>query len=409
MTFARVAKVLAALFVGAALWWARPPEPPARIAFLALPGASSDVFPAGGRLSSPGAIEGPASAIEGAAFWRRLLAAAADDGRDPLDLAPLWSAEAGAIGAFAVPARLFVPSERQGAVEGTFLGGSTGVGVRKADLSSGRLPVPYDRSLEILASASTQMRPGDWSDWIPLRPRAAAVEGGAGLLGEFQFARVTEDEFFLTPVYRTPAPERIGSPFLRGLHRDVRPIVVEHTFHRAARLAESWPEQFRRHGRGALIFFDTVAEDAASVFAPDSVPSAIVDRLHDAISTDLAILRRSVGDHGLVVVVGGPASSRGGGKDPWYAIVEGGEGLYAGGSVVSAPLRFEATRVLVRYLAGVELEDEERPLLPKEIALQYPIPVTMAALADAPEPSPPEESWSASSIELLRGALGLGG
>ena len=409
MTFARLAKLLAVLLVAAALWRARPPAPPARVAVLALPGAAMDVLAARGGPQRVGEIRVPASTT-GSAFWRRLLAVGDDGGRDAAELVSLWSGEPAAVRALAVPARLFADPERAAVVESAFLGSSSGVIVEAADITAGRLPAPYDRSVDAVATAVATLGREEWSEWIPVHGPTGAEPSVAAPAAEFQFARFTDTAYFFSPAYIVAGSvETVGTPFLRGLDRELRPLVATHVIALAARRLGSSRDLFRASADARpVVVFDSVAEDATAVFAPDSTPAAVLDRVRDAIVAELATLRGAVGPDGLVVVVGGPSTARQAGTAPWYAVVEGRDGKHEGDAGARFPLDFEGARALVRYVAGISLDTREKSLLPADFVSRFPIRATVARATNPARPGPPQQKWLPSTLESVRGALGTG-
>ncbi|MFN2426918.1 MAG: hypothetical protein ABR587_10790, partial [Candidatus Binatia bacterium] len=86
MTFARLAKLLAVMLVVAALWHARVPAAPARVAILALPGAAMELLPTTG--VRPGVIT-TTSKTNGTAFWRGLLSVHDDEEGNPARSQPI--------------------------------------------------------------------------------------------------------------------------------------------------------------------------------------------------------------------------------------------------------------------------------------------------------------------------------
>jgi len=408
MTFARLAKLLAVLLVAAALWRAREPSAPARVVVLALPGAAMDILAAGGGRLHPAEIRIP-EATAGVTFWRRLLAAADDGTRDPMDLPSLWSGETAAMRSLAVPARLFGDADRAAEVEGAFLGGSSGTVVDADDITSGRLPVPYDRAIdEVVASAATLKR-DEWSEWLSVRGSAGKPADDASPSAEFQFARLTDTTYFFSPAYADRDLNAVSSPFLRGLDREMRTLVAAHVLGLAARRLAPSGDLFRSASdTRPVVVFDSVAEDVGAVFAPDSTPSALLEQARVAVAARIATLRAAVGAGGLVLIFGGPSTTRQDAGVPWYAIVEGGDSTLPDESGTSSPLDFDAARVLIRYVAGVSLDERDKALLPVDVARRYPVRARVASAATPASAPAPGREWSTTAIESVRGAIGGG-
>ncbi|MFN2376342.1 MAG: hypothetical protein ABR538_07375, partial [Candidatus Binatia bacterium] len=359
MTFARLAKLVAVLLVAAALWRARPPEAPSRVVVLALPGASIDMVVTTGPAQPAGAVRVP-EGDSGAAFWRSLFSDEAGDGARAPELGAPWSDARPDSRVVALPARLFQAPTAAADPETAFVGGSSGVSVEAADITSGRLPGPYDRAVDAVSAAAATLGREQWSDWIevPAAPGTVAVPGAP--VAVFQFARFSDTAYFFSPAYLEPSTEAADKPFLRGLDRELRPLVAEHVLALSRRRMEPVRELFPETGVGrAVLVFDSVAEDAASVFAPDSTPSALLDRVQEELTGLVKRLQEQVGPGGLVVVVGGPSTSRRPAASAWYRLLSGGPGAGPVGEDLQPTLDVEGARALVRYLGGAVLTPAE--------------------------------------------------
>ena len=438
MNFARLAKLLAVLLVGIALWRARPPAAPAHVIVLALPGASMDLAVTGAARDAAVSFGGPIlvpPATSGAAFWRRIVAA--DAPADVVELVPMWSGTKAPVRAIAAPARLFGAQKSAVSAESAFLGSSAGAIVEAADITSGRLPAPYDRAADAISSAAATLRREEWSEWIrveplppapqviPAVPVAAAREPLAAAAGnrfaapahaasaaketapaaQFQFARATDTSYFFSPAYIIGADGTIGTPFLRGIDRDLRPLIAAHVIALSRRRLDASRTLLAPQGDLRPVFvFDSIGEDATSVFRPDSTPGATLDQVRDAIVAELAVLRRAVGADGLLVVIGGPPTSRETGTPAWFRIIAASGG--SGGDPETTTLEFDAARALIRYVAGLSLDRSEKALVPAALTGRFPIRATAPKPAADSEPDPPEQHWSVEALESVPGAVG---
>ncbi len=403
MTFARLAKLLAVLLVAIALWRARPPAPPAHVVVLALPGATMDLLAPGG--GSGGSIRLP-KPTSGAAFWRRLLAFDDDESGEPADMTPLWSDQRGAIRALSVPAHLFGPLDAAAVVEQAFVGSSGGAIVEAVDITSGRLPYPHDRAAAAVAITAAALRREEWSDWIDVEPPPGSATPTA--VAQFQFVRFSDSAYFFSPAYAASTSATVASPFLRGVDRELRPIVAAHLIALSRRRLEPSRTLFAQGSdRGAVVVFDGVAEDTTAVFTPDSTPAAVREEVRDAIAAEVAALRAAVGSDGLVVVVGGPSTVREPSSEGWYRLLTGAD---AGGPGPDAgsPLDFEAARALVLYATAVSLGAAEKSLVPAALTSRFPIRATVARLPAAARPGAPHSAWSTATLDSVPGAVGGG-
>lgn len=408
MTFARLAKLLAVFLVAAALWRVRPPEAPSRVVVLALPGASVDMVATVGQAPPAGAVRLP-EGDSGAAFWRFLLSDEAVDGARAPDLGTPWSSASPGSRVVAVPARLFRAPDAGADHEAAFFGGSSGVTVDAADITSGRLPGPYDRALDAVSAAAATLGREQWSDWIEVPAAAGTVPAPGAPVAVFQFARVSDTDYFFSPAYLEPSSEAAGTPFLRGLDRGLRPVVVEHVLALSRRRLEPVRELFPAAGSGrAALVFGTVAEDAASVFAPDSAPSALLDRVQEELTGLVRKLQEQVGAGGLVVVVGGPSTSRRLAESAWYRLFAGGAGEGPVGEDLHPTLDLQGARALVRYLGGAVLTPAERALLPQALPTRFPVRPFASRTAASSPPREPRHAWSVATLESVRGALDAG-
>ncbi len=396
MTFARLTKLLAILLVALAVWQMRAPARAVRVVVMALPGAESDVLgPVGGDLRSGEIRSGSIST--GSAWWRRLF------GRDEAaDTGLAWDGEDRGVRLLAVPARLLPAAEQDEVVERGFLGSSSGSVVEAADVTGGRLPAPYDRVIDAVAAAAGNLPRDQWSDWMVI----ASGEAGGAAAAEFQFVHYDDGAYFFTPAYRSGDDRVVGAPFLRGLERPLRPLVSTHVIDLARRRFAPARGVFREDSdSSALVVFQNAVEAVTDVFAPDSVPALVMERAGDAIASDLAMLREAVGRDGLVLVVGGPPTTRQPVGKPWYRIVEGGGSVKAAQAPPVIPIEFEQARALVRYVTGLALDASEKALLPAELVARFPIVATAAASRGRPDELAPAESWSREAIESVPGAI----
>jgi hypothetical protein len=167
VTFARFARLLAVVLVAFALWRMRPPAEPPRVAVVALPGATQELVFTEPAREGEGAIRLPPG-TSGASFWRHLVAVADGDGADASASPPLWTGDRAPVRVDGAPARLFLDRVRQDADAAFFLGSSSGAVVEADDITSGRLPFPYDRTVDAVAAAVESLGRDQWSEWIPV-------------------------------------------------------------------------------------------------------------------------------------------------------------------------------------------------------------------------------------------------
>ena len=401
MTFARFARLLALVLVAFALWRMRPPAEPPRVAMLALPGASQElVFGAAAR-DGAGEIRLPAE-TSGASFWQHLVAVADGDGSDASPRPPLWSGERAAMRVAGAPARLFADRIRQDVEGAFFLGSSSGVVVEAADITAGRLPFPYDRSVDAVAAAVASLGRDHWSEWIPVPPTPGAAPNAAPPAAEFQLARYTDTTYYLSPAYVSGRGDVVGDAFLRGLDRELRPTVATHVVELARRRSVAKRELFPKGGDQRPVFvFEDVAEDATRVFAPDSLPSAVADEVRAVVADALAAVRESVGKDGIVFVVGGPPSTRQAGVPAWYRMMRGS----GGDGETGGALDLASASSFVRYLAGIAIDADEKSRLPVELARRYPVRATVSHVVVADVDEPPSQQWTAAALESVPGAV----
>jgi hypothetical protein len=401
MTFARFARLLAVVLVAFALWRMRPPAEPPRVAVLALPGASQDLVFADASRDGEGAIRLPAG-TSGASFWRHLVAVDDGDGADASPKPPLWTSERAPVRVDGAPARLFVDRVQQD-VDGTyFLGSSAGAVVEAADITSGRLPFPYDRAVDAVAAAVGSLGLDQWSEWIPVPPAPGVAPNAAAPAAEFQLARHTDTTYYLSPAYVAGRSDIVGDAFLRGLDRELRPVIAMHVVGLAQRRTSARRGLFQPGGEQKPVFvFEDVAEDATRVFAPDSTPAAVVEQVRGVLAETLAAVRESVGKDGILFVVGGPPSTRQSGAAAWYRLVRG-----AGGSGEAGPgLDLAAASSLVRYLSGIALDADEKARVPSDLVGRYPVKPTVSQAVAAEADEPPSQQWTASALESVPGAV----
>lgn len=405
MNFSRAARLLALLVVAAALWRARPETAPSRVAILVLPGAPADVLSRVPAFAS-GSVAAPPSTT-GAAFWRRLLSVEDDAAREPLTLVPLWEGIPAAVRSTGVPVRLFEVDPKASAA--AFVGSSSGASVEYADLTSGRLPVPYDRAIEAVTAAAATLGKDQWSDWIRVTPAPQEPGAPAPPEAEFQVARVGDSYYLFSPAYVIGTEDVSAEPFLRGADRDQRPLLAQHVLGRAGRrdaaLAALFADQAERR---SVIVFEDVAEDVASVFAPDTVPASLQAEVAAFLSGVVSAVRTAVGEEGVVLVVGGPSTARPAGA-AWYCILAGGSTTNGSGAGMDSGLDLGAVRATLRYLLGVQLAAAEKPLLPPAVASRFPVMGTVARPSTAPVREGVVLPWSAANLESLPGAVASGG
>jgi hypothetical protein len=401
VTFARFARLLAVVLVAFALWRMRPPAEPPHVVVLALPGATEDLA-FGSAREGQGEIRVP-PATSGASFWRHLVAVADGDGADASAKPPLWSGERAPVRVVGAPARLFVDRVRQDIEGAFFLGSSSGAIVEAADITAGRLPFPYDRTVDAVASAVATLGRDQWSEWIPVPATPGAAPDAGPPAAEFQLARNNDTTYYFSPAYVGGRGDIVGDGFLRGLDRELRPTLATHVIELARRRSAARRDLFTATSdKRPVIFFEDVAEDATRVFAPDSTPSAVVEQVRSALAETLAAVRKSVGKDGIVLVVGGPASTRQSGVPAWYRVVRG-----SGGEGESGPaLELASAASLVRYFAGIALDSGQKSRVPVEIVTRYPVRATASHAAADEALEPPSQQWTASALESVPGALG---
>lgn len=403
MTFSRLAKLLALVLVAVAVWRARPPVAPARVAVLALPGTPSEALAQAPAVAA-GEIRIP-DGTTGAAFWSRLFTIEDDSGREPGTLLPLWKGATEAIRALAPPARVFGNGEA--APASAFAGSSGGAMVEYGDLTSGRLPPPYDRAIDAVTAAAATLGRDQWSDWIVVTPTPPVPGAPVPPPAEFQFARVGDNSYYFSPAWVVGAADGSAEPFLRGAERELRPLLATHVLEVWRRRDERVEGLFRDPGEARpAIVFDGIGQDVAAVFSPDTVPAAVAARRDETAQSVLRSLRGAVGADGVVLVVGGPAAARSF-SGAWYRIVPGGEADGRGDGVAAAALEFPAARALLRHFAGVALDAAEKPLLPVTVASRYPVRARVAKSA-APDAGAAPVPWSAANLESLPGAVADG-
>jgi hypothetical protein len=401
VTFARFARLLAVVLVAFALWRMRPPAEPPRVAVVALPGAAQELVFNEPAREGEGAIRLPPG-TSGASFWRHLVAVADGDGADASARPPLWTGERAPVRVDGAPARLFLDRVRQDADGAFFLGSSSGAVVEAADITAGRLPFPYDRAVDAVAAAVESLGRDQWSEWIPVPAAPGVAPDAAAPAAEFQLARYTDTSYYFSPAYVPGRRDVAGDAFLRGLDRELRPSIAAHVIGLAQRRT---PARRQLFGPGVeqkpVIVFEDVAEDATRVFAPDSTPVAVLEQVRRTLAETLAAVRESVGRDGIVLVVGGPSSTRQSGSPAWYRVVHG-----TGGDGEAGPgLDLAAASSLVRYFSGVSLDAQEKSRVPVELARRYPVRPTVSHAAAAKPDEPPAQQWTASALESVPGAV----
>jgi hypothetical protein len=399
VTLPRLVRLLAIVVVAFALWQMRPPAEPPRVAILALPGASRELV-IGAAREGDGEIRLPAD-ISGASFWRSLVAIADADSADIASRPPLWAEPGAAVRVWGAPARLFIDRLHEDDAA-FFLGSSSGAIVEAADITTGRIPFPYDRAVDAVASAVASLGRDQWSEWIPVPPAPGADADKAATEAEFQLARHTDTSYYFSPAYIAIEGRVVADAFLRGLDRELRPTIASHVTGLTRRRTAQLRGLFRPNGdQTPAIVFEDVADDATRVFAPDSTPSAVVEDVRAALAATLEAVRESVGEDGIVMVVGGPPTSRQAGTPAWYRIMRGG-----GRDVVSLPpVDLASAASVVRYFSGIALDASERARIPLELVQRYPVRASVSRTAAALEDEPPDQQWTASALESVPGAV----
>lgn len=411
MSFARLAKFVALLLVALALWQVRSPVHSINVAILAVPSASEDMVRTAADWSAGGAVSSEDSMVSGATFWRLLFAADRIAGRDAGDLMPLWQGRRAVARSAAVPRRLFDTSDDQKAGQAgvAFVGSSAGAVVEAEDFAAGRVPPPYDRAVDAIKAASQDLERGAWSDWIPVSASPGLAESRGAAAGEFQFVRFDEASYFFSPVYFLGENSSRATAFLRGAARELRPTIAAHPLALAQRRLGASRAFFESPGTEArpIVVFDAVAEETAAVFAPDTMPAAVAVGVRDSVVAQINALRAAVGADGVVVVFGGPSTTRDAGYPAWYRVLAGSD-LLAGEKMGETPLDFDAARSLVLYALGVSLGSEEKALLSNEFTGRFPIRAVFARSSVPRLAEPAAQEWSAATLDSVPGALGRG-
>lgn len=401
MTFSRVARLLAVLVVAAALWRARPLAAPARVAVLALPGASAEAL-SGIPILAGGMVE-VAVPTTGAAFWKRLLTIEDDLGREPESLPPLWQGAPSAIRVSGVPLRLF--KDGSDAAASAFAGCNCSTVVEYADLTSGRLPSPYDRAIEAVTAAAVTLGKDHWSDWIRVTPAPSAAGAATPPDAEFQVARVADAYYLFSPAYVVGKADVSADPFLRGGDLDQRPLLAAHVIDRSQRRAPSVTALFAGEGENRpVVVFDDVAEDVASLFASDTVPASLERAVDESLSSVLRDVRTAVGPDGVVVVVGGPSTARPM-APAWYRVMVAGQGLTGVQDWNSVDLDLVSARALLRHFVGVQLDVTEKSYVPAAIVARFPVKATIPRSSSLSKRGALSLPWSAANLESLPGAV----
>src|SRR5205085_6256340 len=169
-----------------------------------VPGACSGLFAAGAQATT--VAKGPIAvppASTGTAFWRRLFAEADDPARDPGELEPIWSQDGSTLRILSVPSSLF-DQDKLPAGETAFAGSSAGAVVESEDITSGRLPPPYDRAADAVVAAAATLGRDQWSDWITVDPAPAAasnVDAARRPSAQFQLTRFGDSAYYFSPAY----------------------------------------------------------------------------------------------------------------------------------------------------------------------------------------------------------------
>lgn len=402
-TFARLAKLMAVSLMAVALWRAAPPVAPARVVVVVLPGFEEKTLAAlgledrrgnwGGTVSTPGSGSG-------ALFWQRLFDLAAP-GQAPI---PVWEGTFPRVAVASPPEAVFrsSPGEIPGPSRPDFVGGNAGMIVDAREVAMKRLPSPYDRAAERLVAESDSLRRGQSSEWI-------AVEfPDAGIVGEFQVARCTDDLLFLSPVYvvsgRSDTVSRdLARPFLRGLAPELREAAAGHLVEvQRRRFAASIARLRQDSSPTSAIVFDLSAQEVGEVFLPGEIPDGAAATVTNAVSAHIRQLRDLVGAEGLIVVVGGPTIGRDESGKGWLRIL--GVSAESTGSTASAELDFTTARIVLRYLLGIALNQDERASVPLALAARLPIRSASPVAVHANRATS-SSAWSAEEIESLPRAV----
>ncbi len=395
-TFARLAKLMAVSLVAVALWRAAPPIAPARVVVLVLPGfeekrlAASGLEELSGNWGGSVSIPGPGS---GAMFWRRLLDLAAP-GEAPI---PVWEGTSPRVAGTSPSAGVFRPSsgEVRRSSPPDFVGGNAGLVVDAREVAMKRLPSPYDRVAERLVAESDSLRRGQWSEWISIE------FPDSGIVGEFQVTRITDESLFLSPVYaeagRPVTDSRdFARPFLRGLAPELREMAAAHLLAVQRRRFGAAIADLRQDSSSAsAVVFDLSAQEVADVFLPGETPENVAAAVTNAVSEQIGRLRELVASEGLIVVVGGPTIGRDESGKGWLRIL----GVSAE-STGFAELDFTTARVVLRYLLGTALTQDERVSVPLALAARLPIRSGPPASVHA-NTTTSSSAWSAEAIEAV--------
>ena len=403
MTLARFAKIAAVLVVALMLWRARTPSVPIHVAVVALPGASSDLFVGGehSRTLARGPISMPPGTT-GASFWRRLFATS-DDAESP---GALWTDENAAVRVVAVPASL-VDGNFSESTKAAFAGSSAGALVEAEDLTSGRLPSPYDRAADAVVAAAATLGRDQWSEWIAVEPPPGTAKDAQPPLAHFQFVHVSDSSYYFSPAYAFEASPFVHRPFLRGKEREIRPLVAAHAIAATRRRFETARALVEAGDTRPLLMFDTATEDAMAVFAPDTTPAGVLEQLRESISAEVRRLRQPDGPKRIVIAVGGPTTGRPAETPAWYQIVELGSAPDSGG-IASRQLDFAAARTMMRYALGLAVDEQQIRAVPPELVEAVPVePSSLVAAAPATKPQT-RTPWSAETLESVPGAVTSG-
>ena len=402
-TFARLAKLMAVSLVAVALWRAAPPVAPARVVVLVLPGFEEKSLASlgledrrgnwGGTVSTPG----PGN---GALFWQRLFNLAAP-GQAPT---PVWEGTFPRVAVISPPETVFrsPAGEVPRSTRPDFVGGNAGMVVDAREVAMKRLVSPYDRAAQRLVVESDSLRRGQWSDWIPV------AFPDTGIVGEFQVTRCTDELLFLSPVYVVSdraemASSDLARPFLRGLAPELKDAAVGHLIAVQRRRFGASNARLRQDSSPtSAIIFDLSAQEVGEVFLPGETPAAAAAIVANAVSAQIVELRDLVGTEGLIVVVGGPAMGRDQSGKGWLRIL--GVSGESTGTTAFAELDFPVARVVLRYLLGIALTQEERASVPLALAARLPIRSAPPASVHA-NTTTSSSAWSAEEIEAVPRAV----
>ena len=406
---ATLAKVVAVLAVIAALSVFRLPEPPARLIVVAIPAAREEWFAAFSnderhavlhdlRNTGIGGKVRTGREEEHTRFWRELFL---EQARSTAAASkPVWSPLGGRVAAIAAPRQLLGESGQQPPVltsgaESGFIGNSAGVVAELEDLTTGKVPPPYDRAAEAVVGAAETLADGQWSPWLP-------IDGGEG---RFQIGRISEDEAWLSPVYKSvdlgaaaPADVLLGDPFVRGVDVDVRARLTSHLVE-VERTRVTAVERMLAPSRDvrSVVYFHGLPGALAAMSAPEPLPGGTIQMVRDELDRTLTRVRDASPGRSTILLVGGPSLTRTSGAPAWYLLSDG------QGARADLDLEAPSLRALLRYLLGGSLTVEERRAMPPAILARFPVrggASSAVAAADTAQ----EQRWSVETLQQLIGS-----